>query len=200
MRSRVDQSIDVVLGEVRSQQIYGGKMKPALGQRPKEHREPSSGASGTDPLERSIIREAQLLHAERVHGRVAGRSEEPPRVHLRDVREKHRRVDAIPRDERGQLPKKVRVTEMSQMVVHESTCRGAGFAREAWPGGGQDHNKPVCSERCGSGMSSNVRINFALVAACPAWQLLKNTNVFCVFWFSSRILSAHSLSSDSEYR
>jgi hypothetical protein len=30
------------------------------------------------------------------------------------MREKHCRVDAVPRDERGQLPKEVRVTEMGQ--------------------------------------------------------------------------------------
>jgi hypothetical protein len=63
---------------------------------------------------------------------------------------------------------------------------------------GPNHSSPVCSATFGSGMPSNVRISLALVAACPAWQLLKKTKVFCVFWFRSRILSAHYLSSASE--
>src|SRR6058998_1691182 len=62
----------------------------------------------------------------------------------------------------------------------------------------RDHRSPVCSATCGSGIPRRVRMSLALVAACPAWQLLKKMNVFCVFWFRSRILSAHSLSSASE--
>src|SRR2546428_8103448 len=77
-----------------------------------------------------------------------------------------------------------------------------GEAMRRYPrrGGAGNHNSPVCSAIFGSGMSRSLRISFALVAACPTWQLLKKTNVFWVFWFRSRILSAHSLSSASEDR
>jgi len=92
-----------------------------------------------------------------------------------------------------------------------ASVHGAGFAKPrrqratggqgaGWPHhdkAAAHYSKPVCSVTRGSGMPSNVRISFAPVAAWPAWQLLKNTNVFWVLAFKSRIFSAHSLSSAS---
>ena len=47
---------------------------------------------------------------------------------------------------------------------------------------------------------SNDSIIWALVAACPAWQLLKNTKARSVLRAKSRILGTHSFSSSCVYK
>src|SRR6267142_4729180 len=221
MRRGFDQRVCVFRCEMGREQGYRGKMEATFGQCGEKRREATAGTGSTDPLERGVVRVPEIFHAEGMHGRIASRSVEMPRIHLREMREKHCRVDAVPRDKRHQLPKEFRIAEMDQrMVVHESTStgafgwrkQGAAFARAGafarprqWRAAAGPHcrasvchSKPVCTATAGSGMSRSFRISLAPVAACPAWQLLKNTNVFWVFWFSSRILSAHSFNSASE--
>jgi len=85
MVGRLDQLIDVPRCEMWSEEAHRGQMKPAFGKRRGEGRKSPGRTSRLNAPQGGFLGEVQLIHAVRMHGRVAGRDVQPAGIDLCDV-------------------------------------------------------------------------------------------------------------------